>query len=73
MSIAAIATAGGRGSEVSVPGSVPDSSTLAPGLRLLPEPTRTDVYRLYHVLRRLDDVVDEDRDDAQERVEAVER
>jgi 15-cis-phytoene synthase len=55
------------------PTSPPDASTLGPGLRLLPEPVRTDVYRLYHVLRTLDDLVDEDRPQAPERVAAVER
>jgi phytoene synthase len=51
----------------------PDSSTLAPGLRLLPEPLRADVYRLYRVLRTLDDLVDEDRDEAEQTLAAVER
>jgi 15-cis-phytoene synthase len=73
MSTASPATTDAHGTEVSDAVSVPDSSTLAPGLRLLPEPVRTDVYRLYHVLRSLDDLVDEDRDDARERLEAVER
>ncbi len=50
----------------------PDQSTLAPGLRLLPSDARADVYRLYMVLRTLDDLVDEDQPQAEERVEAVE-
>ncbi len=57
---------GSRGS------SAPDASTLAPGLRLLPEDVRSDIYRLYHVLRTLDDLVDEDQPDAEQRVHAVE-
>ncbi len=50
-----------------------DRSTLAPGLRLLPADLRADAYRLYRILRTLDDLVDEDRPQAAERVEAVER
>lgn len=52
--------------------SPPDASTLAPGLRLLPRDIRNDIYRLYHVLRILDDLVDEDRPEAQQRVCAME-
>ena len=55
------------------PSSPPDASTLGPGLRLLPADVRADVYRLYHVLRTLDDLVDEDRPEAPQRVDAVER
>jgi 15-cis-phytoene synthase len=51
----------------------PDGSTLAPGLRLLPSDIRGDVYRLYDVLRTLDDLVDDDQPEAAQRVEAVER
>lgn len=50
-----------------------DRSTFAPGLRLLPKNIRPDVRRLYDVLRTLDDLVDDDRSDALERVEAIER
>lgn len=50
-----------------------DRSTFAPGLRLLPREIRADVYRLYGVLRTLDDLVDDDQPEAPERVEAVER
>ncbi len=50
-----------------------DSSTFAPGFRLLPSDISVDVERLYRVLRTLDDLVDEDRPQAQQRVEAVER
>jgi phytoene synthase len=53
--------------------SAPDSSTLAPGLRLLPRGVRQDVYRLYRVLRTLDDLVDEDEPQAEQHIEAVER
>lgn len=52
---------------------VSDESTLAPGLRLLPGDARTDVYRLYSVLRTLDDLVDDDQPQAAERIDAVER
>ncbi|HXP99889.1 MAG TPA: squalene/phytoene synthase family protein [Solirubrobacteraceae bacterium] len=52
---------------------VADGSTLAPGLRMLPSDARADVYRLYDVLRTLDDLVDEERPHAARRVEAVER
>jgi 15-cis-phytoene synthase len=51
----------------------PDASTLGPGLRLLPGSVRADVYRLYGVLRTLDDLVDEDQPTAPQRIEAVER
>jgi phytoene synthase len=42
-------------------------------MRLLRRALRTDVYRLYHVLRTIDDLVDEDRPHAAQRVEALER
>jgi phytoene synthase len=50
-----------------------DGSTFAPGLRLLPREIRADIHRLYHVLRTLDDLVDNDQPEAPERVDAVER
>ena len=53
-------------------GLAPDQSTLAPGLRLLPSSVRSDVYRLYDVLRKLDDLVDEDQPEAAQRLDAVE-
>lgn len=53
--------------------SAPDGSTLAPGLRLLPSDMRADVYRLYDVLRTLDDLVDDDQPQAAQRVDAIER
>jgi phytoene/squalene synthetase len=53
-------------------GLAPDQSTFAPGLRLLPTSARSDVYRLYDVLRKLDDLVDDDLPDAAQRLDAVE-
>ena len=50
----------------------PDQSTLAPGLRLIPSNVRSDVYRLYDVLRKLDDLVDDDQPEAPQRLDAVE-
>lgn len=52
--------------------TAPDGTTFAPGLRLLPPDLRADAYRLYNLLRKLDDLVDEDQPDASERVLAVE-
>jgi phytoene synthase len=52
-------------------GLAPDQSTLAPGLRLLPCSVRNDVYRLYDVLRKLDDLVDDDQPEAAQRLDAV--
>lgn len=51
----------------------PDNTTFAPGLRLLPTDLREDAYRLYSLLRKLDDLVDEDQPNAAERVQAVEQ
>jgi phytoene/squalene synthetase len=53
-------------------GLAPDQSTLAPGLRLLPTGARSDVYRLYDVLRKLDDLVDDEQPEAAQRLDAVE-
>jgi 15-cis-phytoene synthase len=53
------------------PDSPPDASTLGPGLRMLPANVRADVYRLYGVLRTLDDLVDEDQPTAPQRIDAV--
>jgi 15-cis-phytoene synthase len=53
-------------------GLAPDQSTLAPGLRLIPNGVRSDVYRLYDVLRKLDDLVDDDQPQASQRLSAVE-
>jgi 15-cis-phytoene synthase len=51
----------------------PDATTFAPGMRLLKRTLRTDVYRLYHVLRTIDDLVDEDQPQASQRVGALEQ
>jgi phytoene synthase len=40
---------------------------------MLPRDARSEVYRLYHVLRTIDDLVDEARPEAEQRVAAVER
>jgi phytoene synthase len=50
-----------------------DDSTFAPAMRLLPEPSRSDVRTLYGVLRTIDDLVDDDDPRAPERVESLER
>jgi phytoene synthase len=49
-----------------------NSSTFKPTLRLFPSSIREDTDRLYHVLRVLDDLVDERRPEAPERISAVE-
>ena len=46
--------------------------TFSLACRLLPKDVREDVYLLYLVFRTLDDLVDESRPDAEERVAAVE-
>lgn len=46
-------------------------STFRPGIRLLPAPVRDHVLRLYHVLRTLDDLVDDEIPGAAVRVQAV--
>ena len=51
----------------------PDATTFAPGMRLLKRTLRMDVYRLYHVLRTVDDLVDEDQPQASQRVYALEQ
>lgn len=51
----------------------PDASTFGPGMSVLRPAVRAEVYRLYGVLRALDDLVDDDLPAAAERVEAVER
>jgi 15-cis-phytoene synthase len=55
------------------PAAVADESTFAPALKLLPVNVRPDVQSLYEVLRSLDDLVDDDHPEAEQRVEAVER
>jgi 15-cis-phytoene synthase len=59
--------------DATIPATAPDNTTFAPGLRLLPSDLREDAYRLYSLLRKLDDLVDEDQLDAAERVQAVEQ
>ena len=46
--------------------------TFAIACRMLPREVRDDVYRLYLVFRTLDDLVDDDRPEAEGRVAAVE-
>ncbi len=53
--------------------ALPRESTFAVGGRLLAPELRRHVYRLYYVLRTLDDLVDEDDPRAPERIDAVER
>jgi phytoene synthase len=48
------------------------SSTFKPALLLFPSGIRSNANRLYHVLRVLDDLVDERRPDAPQRIGAVE-
>ncbi len=61
------------GIDPSMNGSLaPDATTFAPGMRLLRHGLRVDVYRLYHVLRTIDDLVDDDRPQAPQRVRALE-
>jgi len=62
-----------EGAPVPSDASPADQSTLAPGIRLMPDEVRGEVYLLYHVLWTLDDLVDEDRPEAAERITAVER
>jgi phytoene/squalene synthetase len=68
-----ITSSSSTGEAIHEPGELaPDQSTLAPGLRLLPSNVRSDVYRLYDVLRKLDDLVDDDQPEAAQRLDAVE-
>ncbi len=53
--------------------ALPRESTFAAGRKLLQPPLRAHVYRLYHVLHTLDDLVDADRPQAPERIDALER
>jgi phytoene synthase len=68
----AASTRHGQPARPSGPASTPDS-TLTPGLKLLPKRIHADVYRLHQIMRSLDDLVDEHRPEARERVDAVER
>jgi phytoene synthase len=55
------------------PAARADGSTFAPAMRLLPADIRSAVRSLYGVLRSLDDLVDDDHPEAEQRVEAVEQ
>jgi phytoene synthase len=55
------------------PAAVLAASTFSAGLLLLPDQLQTDAKHLYYMLRTLDDLVDENDPDAEQRVEAVER
>jgi 15-cis-phytoene synthase len=55
------------------PASVLASSTFSAGLLLLPSDLQADARRLYHLLRTVDDLVDEDDPQAAQRVDAIER
>jgi len=48
------------------------ASTFSAGLLLLPTPLQRDVRQLYHMLRTIDDLVDENDPQAAERVDAIE-
>lgn len=50
-----------------------DASTFSAGIRLLPNDLQQDARRLYHVLRTIDDLVDEHDPQAPSRVQAIER
>jgi phytoene/squalene synthetase len=55
------------------PASVLASSTFSAGIRLLPRDLRADARKLYHLLRTIDDLVDEEDPQAEQRVAAIER
>jgi 15-cis-phytoene synthase len=55
------------------PAAVLASSTFSAGLLLLPAALQADARRLYHVLRTVDDLVDEHHPRAEQRVAAIER
>jgi phytoene synthase len=55
------------------PASVLASSTFGAGIRLLPRDLQADARQLYHLLRTIDDLVDEEDPQAEQRVEAIER
>ena len=62
-----------RGARRGAATTQPVARTFALACRLLPRDVRDDVYLLYLVFRTLDDLVDEGRPEAAERVAAVER
>ena len=47
-------------------------STFSAGIRLLPRDLQADARQLYHLLRTIDDLVDEEDTQAEQRVEAIE-
>jgi phytoene synthase len=55
------------------PASVLASSTFSAGIRLLPRDLQLDARQLYHLLRTIDDLVDEEDPYAEQRVESIER
>lgn len=55
------------------PAAVLATSTFSSGLLLLPAKLQTDARRLYHLLRTIDDLVDENDPHAHARVVAIER
>ena len=55
------------------PASVLATSTFSAGVRLLPRDLQADARKLYHLLRTIDDLVDEGDPQAEQRVEAIER
>src|SRR5580700_303541 len=54
------------------PASVLAASTFSAGILLLPSNLQTDARRLYHLLRTVDDLVDENDPQAAQRVNAIE-
>ncbi len=50
-----------------------DTSTFSAGIRLLPSDLQADARSLYRVLRTIDDLVDDEDPQAENRVEAIER
>lgn len=54
------------------PASVLAASTFSAGMRLLPADLQSDTRQLYHLLRTIDDLVDEGNTQAQRRVQAIE-
>jgi phytoene synthase len=55
------------------PASVLAASTFSTGILLLPSQLQADARRLYHLLRTVDDLVDENDPRAAQRVDAIER
>jgi phytoene synthase len=55
------------------PATVLSSSSFSAGIRLLPQDLQADSRQLYYLLRTIDDLVDEEDPQAEQRVEAIER